>query len=195
MGAVGGSIDLGPLDGSKNLHQVLTPSRCKTIEGNYDDSGLGLATPPSSRHHDDMSGDRSRGSLGRPTLERGHSFGAIGQTLLGHKRQLSNTSPDRLMTIPNKTSRASSRNPPVRSPPRVAPSVGPYSFYQDRLGTLVREMVDSLQQCATWKEFVDKQRGRSYLHEEVGSIPHPAAEFLEDPRKHGVPAKTTQPDL
>ena len=195
VGAVGGTIDLGPLDGSTTLHQVSTPSRCTTHAGNYDDSGLGLATPPSSRPLGDMSGDRSRSSLGRPTLERGHSFGAIGETLLGHKRQLSNTTPERLMTLPNKTSRASSRNPPIRSPPRVAASTGPYSFYQDRLGTLVQEMVDSLQQCATWKEFVDKQRGRSYLHQDVGSIPHPAAEFLEDLRKHGVPAKTTQPDL
>ena len=56
-------------------------------------------------------------------------------------------------------------------------------------------MVDSLQQCSTWKEFVDKQRGRSYLHKDVGRIPHPAAEFLEDLRKNGVPAKTTQLDL
>ena len=56
-------------------------------------------------------------------------------------------------------------------------------------------MVESLRQCGSWKAFVDEQRGRSYLHQDVGKIPHPAAEFLDDLCVNGVPAKTTEPDL
>ena len=184
------------MDGSTSLHHVYSPRRSKLPSGSYDDSGISVATtPPSSRHLGDMTEDRSRGPSRRPPLERGHSFGATGSTLLGHKRRISNTTPDRLATLPNKTSRAPSRDPPIRSPPRVAAASGQYNLYEDSLGTLVREMVDSLQQCSSWKEFVEKQRGRSYLHQDVGSVPHPAAEFLDDLRQNGVPAKTTQPDL
>ena len=159
-----------------------------------DDTAL-VRTPTSSGPSGDMDPPRSRQPSGRPGLERRHSFGARGRNMLGHKRQLSNSTPDRLTKVPNKHSIAPTRNPTLFSPPRVLASGGPYAFYDDRLGTLVQEMVESLQQCRTWKEFVDKQRGRSYLHQDVGAIPHPAATFLEDLRVNGVPAKTTEPDL
>ena len=196
IGSAGLVRTLGPLQGSTFTHVEASPER-RTTAGYHDDTGIDVVyTPPNSRHLGDMQGSRSRGPLGRPSLERRHSYGALGDTLLGHKRHRSNSTPERLTTqAPNKNPIAPSRNTSLRSPPRIEPSSTPYAFYDDTLGTLVRDMVDRLQRCGSWKEFVDQQRGRSYLHQDIGKIPHPAAEFLEDLQVNGVPAKTTGPDL
>ena len=65
----------------------------------------------------------------------------------------------------------------------------------DTSGTLVRDSVERLQGCETWKEFVESCRGRPYLSENVNNIDHPAAPFLEDLRENGVPAKSSEPPL
>lgn len=62
-------------------------------------------------------------------------------------------------------------------------------LYKDKLGTLVAESVQRLAAAESWSQFVDESRGRAYISEDVQDISHPAAEFLEDLRIHGVPAK------
>ena len=193
IGSVGLARTLGPLHGSQHSHVETTPARSPAVQ--FHDDTYVAYNPSPPRLPDGVSDSNPRGPLGRPSLERRHSYGALGSTLLGHKRQRSNSTPERLVQAPNKNSIASSRNTSLRSPPRMDNSGGPYAFYNDRLGTLVRGMVDRLQRCGTWKEFVEEQRGRSYLHQDIGKIPHPAAAFLDDLRVNGVPAKTTEPDL
>ena len=41
---------------------------------------------------------------------------------------------------------------------------------------------------------MNESRGRSYLSESVGTINHPAAEYLQDLRDNGIPAKSTAPE-
>ena len=48
--------------------------------------------------------------------------------------------------------------------------------------------------CGDWETFVDESRGRPYLSETVGKILHPAADFLDQLRKDGVPAKASYPE-
>ena len=68
------------------------------------------------------------------------------------------------------------------------------SAYSDKLGTLIQASVERLHRCGDWETFVDESRGRPYLSETVGKIPHPAADFLDQLRKEGVPAKASDPE-
>ena len=65
---------------------------------------------------------------------------------------------------------------------------------EDRLGTLVRESIDRYRKLGgNWSQYVEESRGRSYLAETVGEIPHPAAPFLQYLREEGVPVKMSDP--
>jgi hypothetical protein len=60
---------------------------------------------------------------------------------------------------------------------------------KDRLGTLVAKLSQDLQSCATWEEFVQHVRGRSYLADTIDDIDHPAKSLLQHYRNRGVPVK------
>ena len=61
----------------------------------------------------------------------------------------------------------------------------------DRLGTLVSQLMSSLDASTSWEEFVTAFRGRSYLAPELDEVDHPAVNMLRDWRDHGVPVNTT----
>ena len=61
----------------------------------------------------------------------------------------------------------------------------------DRLGTLVQQLSEALAAHASWEDFVEDFRGRSYLSPTVETINHPAAQLLRRWRDEGVPASTT----
>ena len=136
---------------------------------------------------------------GSPPLSgsRRHSLSPNRQaiTSLSTKRDLSSLSASTSnlsLASPSKKSRV---RPSRKSTASTKAPVVVDNLYKDKLGTLVRESVKRLEGSKSWKEFVDTSRGRPYLHEDVKNIPHPAAEFLEDLRLNGVPAKTNAPPL
>ena len=111
----------------------------------------------------------------------------------------------------NTPSRAEKRKSPSPGPvpPRRSPSIAtgglaspkscndpPIDTLQlrnDRLGTLVRDLVSSFSKSSSWENFVEEFRGRSYLSPELDNLDHPAASLLREWRDNGVPAKTTSP--
>ena len=60
----------------------------------------------------------------------------------------------------------------------------------DRLGTLVRELVDRYNQAFSWEDFVKQFRGPSYLSEDLEDLDHPAASLLLRWKDEGVPVHT-----
>ncbi len=60
-------------------------------------------------------------------------------------------------------------------------------FLDDKLGTLVSELVATLESCSTWAEFVGKVHGRPYLAASIDEIDHPAKPLLQELRDKGVP--------
>ena len=63
----------------------------------------------------------------------------------------------------------------------------------DRLGTLVSELVRSYQEAGSWEAFASAFRGRSYLSENLDNIEHPAADLPRKWRDEGVPAQSSSP--
>ena len=61
----------------------------------------------------------------------------------------------------------------------------------DRLGTLVRDLVKQYKQASSWEDFVKQFRGPSYLSEALDSLDHPAAELLKLWKDQGVPVHST----
>ena len=61
---------------------------------------------------------------------------------------------------------------------------------QDRLGTLVNSLAQSLSEAASRHDFFKSRQGTPLLASKIASIPHAAAQHLSDLREHGVPART-----
>jgi len=80
---------------------------------------------------------------------------------------------------------ASSSKPPTSLP------VNTRQLRDDRLGTLVSELLTAYDHASSWEDFVTEFRGRSYLSPELEALDHPAADLLRDWRDHGVPSRTT----
>ena len=89
---------------------------------------------------------------------------------------------------------AKRRNSPKKSKNPVTSNPGSPQVLDDQLGTLVSEAVHRLSSSPSWSEFVAKSRGRPYISEQVQDIPHPAADFLQDTRLHGIPARADDED-
>ena len=65
---------------------------------------------------------------------------------------------------------------------------------EDRLGTLVAELIASFESAGSWEEFVTTFRGHSYLADDLQDLPHPAAPILKMWQESGVPVHTkTEP--
>ena len=65
---------------------------------------------------------------------------------------------------------------------------------EDRLGTLVAELITSFESADSWEEFVTAFRGHSYLADDLQDLPHPAAPILKMWQERGVPVHTkTEP--
>ena len=62
---------------------------------------------------------------------------------------------------------------------------------QDRLGTLVTSLAQSLSEAASWHDFVKSRQGTPLLASKIASIPHAAAQHLSNLHEHGVPARTS----
>ena len=73
------------------------------------------------------------------------------------------------------------------------PPIDTLQLRNDRLGTLVRDLVCSFSNSSSWENFVEEFRGRSYLSPELDNLDHPAAPLLREWRDNGVPAETTSP--
>ena len=61
----------------------------------------------------------------------------------------------------------------------------------DRLGTLVRDLVQQYKQASSWEDFVKQFRGPSYLSEELDTLDHPAAALLKLWKDQGVPVHSS----
>ena len=76
---------------------------------------------------------------------------------------------------------------------RISNPVDTNQLHNDRLGTLVRDLVSKFANAPSWEEFVTDFRGSSYLSAELDNVGHPAAPVLRRWRDHGVPVHTTSP--
>jgi hypothetical protein len=57
---------------------------------------------------------------------------------------------------------------------------------QDRLGMLVGLLSHKLARAPSWREFVNKIRGKSYLSTNIDNIPHTARAYLQQLRDQGI---------
>ena len=78
--------------------------------------------------------------------------------------------------------------PPVPSKRIVVPAL-----LQDRLGTLVHSLSQKLARAPSWREFVNKVRGKSYLSAGIGDIPHTARTYLQQLRDQGIQVRLDDP--
>ena len=84
----------------------------------------------------------------------------------------------------------------LKTPSRLSASSQPvdtHKLRQDRLGTLVCQLISKFEHSSSWEEFVEDFRGRSYLATELDHVTHPAAELLRQWRDEGVPAMNSSP--
>ena len=93
--------------------------------------------------------------------------------------------PAKKRALSSSSSLASSSKPPTSHP------VNTRQLRDDRLGTLVSELLTSYDSASSWEEFVTEFRGRSYLSPTLEELDHPAADLLREWRDHGVPSHTT----
>jgi hypothetical protein len=71
-----------------------------------------------------------------------------------------------------------------------APSKQAVKQWNDRLGKRVIKNIHRFHQCEQdWARYAKSSRTRNHLHEDVGTIQHPAAKFLEHLRTNGVPIR------
>ena len=97
-----------------------------------------------------------------------------------------------LASSPSRKRSASHSHPDrASSPSKSSRTISTLNLRNDRLGTLVRELSDLYANAPSWTEFVESFRGRSYLAETVGNLPHPAAPLLDKWRLEGVPILST----
>ena len=61
----------------------------------------------------------------------------------------------------------------------------------DRLGTLVSNLMKKFEHAGSWETFATDFRGRSYLSDNIDDLDHPAADLLRTWRDEGVPAGTS----
>ena len=62
----------------------------------------------------------------------------------------------------------------------------------DRLGTLVSNLMKKFEHAGSWETFATDFRGRSYLSDDIDDLEHPAADLLRRQwRDEGVPAGTS----
>ena len=80
-----------------------------------------------------------------------------------------------------------------RRPSNNTKSSDPVQIRNDRLGTLVRNLSQSLHDAGSWEDFLRSFKDRSYLSPSVGDIDHPAAKLLQRWREDGVPVNTSSP--
>jgi hypothetical protein len=69
----------------------------------------------------------------------------------------------------------------LKTPSRLSASSQPVDtnqLRQDRLGTLVSQLITKFELSSSWEKFIKDIRGRSYLATELDNIEHPAAELL-----------------
>lgn len=87
--------------------------------------------------------------------------------------------------------------PPIRGrrPSNNTSSSDPVQILNDRLGTLVRNLSQSLHDAGSWEDFLRSFKDQSYLSPTVGDINHPAAKLLQRWREDGVPVNTSFPPL
>ena len=72
-----------------------------------------------------------------------------------------------------------------------SPALNSLSLRNDRLGTLVQNLVSAFTSSPSWESFVNEFRGPSYLSTELDDIDHPAAALLRRWREEGVPVLTS----
>ena len=94
---------------------------------------------------------------------------------------------------PTKRVRSGSSEQVTSSAKRSSKRIDTQQIRNDRLGTLVRQLCESLHESPSWESFVNEFRGPSYLSPELDNIDHPAAKLLRQWRDHGVPAKCDSP--
>ena len=62
----------------------------------------------------------------------------------------------------------------------------------DRLGTLVSKLSRMLESSTDWESFVQQFRGRSYLSDDIDTVPHEAAPLLRKWKDEGIPVLTSE---
>ena len=92
-------------------------------------------------------------------------------------------------TSPTKRVRSGSSEQVNSSAKRSSKRIDTQQIRNDRLGTLVRQLCESLHESPSWESFVNEFRGPSYLSPDLDNIDHPAAPLLRQWRDQGVPAE------
>ena len=80
-----------------------------------------------------------------------------------------------------------------RRPSNNTKSSDPVQIRNDRVGTLVQNLSQSLHDAGSWEGFLHSFKDRSYLSPTVGDIDHPATKLLQRWREDGVPVNTSSP--
>ena len=81
-------------------------------------------------------------------------------------------------TSPTKRVRSGSSEQVNSSAKRSSKRIDTQQIRNDRLGTLVRQLCESLHESPSWESFVNEFRGPSYLSPDLDNIDHPAAPLL-----------------
>ena len=95
------------------------------------------------------------------------------------------------LPVPVSPPRERSRDPRSSNPSSTP--LDTLRLRNDRLGTLVSELVRSYQEAGSWEAFASAFRGRSCLSENLDNIEHPAADLPRKWRDEGVPAQSSSP--
>ena len=61
----------------------------------------------------------------------------------------------------------------------------------DRLGTLVSQLAETMTKAPSWEDFVHSFRGTSYLSSRLDELDHPATPLLRQWKDEGVPVLTS----
>ena len=119
----------------------------------------------------------------RPPLGRPKSTTTLHTVVDNHPvaNRPTTLSPSRKLSVP------SSQHDRVSSPTKSSRTISTLNLRNDHLGTLVNELSELYTNAPSWASFVEAFRGRSYLAENVGKLPHPAAPLLDKWRIEGVP--------
>ena len=135
------------------LPRVVLEERQRKAASAHRPAAASAASPPASRPH--------------PTTK---SHAAASQPLAESRPPI--PSPSRKRSVP------SSQRARAHLPSKSSRTISTLNLRNDRLGTLVNELSELYANAPSWSAFVESFRGRSYLAEQVGDLPHPAAPLL-----------------
>ena len=93
------------------------------------------------------------------------------------------------ISVPSPFPFPSSKHSPIRSVPNAKRHRREFDkplLLQDRLGKLLARTMYYFASSKSWHSYVRKARGKSHLSPDVAHLPHKAAHYLDQLRRHGA---------